>query len=94
MFSQRVSRRSLPSKGTEAEPEAEDEVNAQFLMRVTFGLTRSCLSELADITHEEWVHLISIIGAVLSDSIVVVFEELLPFVNWNDHSRFFVPGHI
>ena len=51
-FSQRVSRRSSPSKGTEAEPETEDEVNAQFLI----GLTRSCLSKLAGITQEKWVH--------------------------------------
>ena len=92
VFSQRVSRRSLPSKGTEAEPEAQDEVNAQFLMQATFGLTRAVCRNLLASPVQEWVH--RIIGAVLSDSIIVVFEELLPFVNWNDHSRFFVPGHI
>ena len=36
----------------EAMSEAEDEVNAQFLMQATFGPTRSSLSGLAGITHE------------------------------------------
>ena len=40
---------------SEAMPEAEDEVNAQFLMQATFGPTRNSLTGLAGITHE-WVH--------------------------------------
>ena len=40
----------------EAMSEAEDEVNAQFLMQATFGPTRNSLSGLTGITHEEWVH--------------------------------------
>ena len=44
-----------PEAEPDAVPEAEDVVNAQFLMQATFGPTRSSLSQLAGITHEEWV---------------------------------------
>ena len=43
-------------KQSQKQNQTEDEVNAQFLMQATFGPTRGDLSELAGITHEEWVH--------------------------------------
>ena len=46
----------VESKQSQKQNQTEDEVNAQFLMQATFGPTRSDLSELAGITHEEWVH--------------------------------------